>query len=33
MTPGVSAVVGTAVEVRVVRNGLIYTYLVHSVIL
>ena len=28
MAPGVSVVVGTAVEVRVVRNGLIYTYLV-----
>ena len=27
MTSGVSVVVGTAVEVRVVRNGLIYTVL------
>ena len=32
MAPGVSVVVGTAVEINFVRNGLIYTYLVHSVI-
>lgn len=33
MAPGVSVVVGTAVEVNFVRNGLIYSYLMHAVIL
>ena len=33
MAPGVSVVVGTAVEVNFVRNGLIYSYLMPAVIL
>ena len=33
MATGVSVVVGTAAEVNFVRNGLIYSYLMHAVIL